>query len=104
MNGTSWTALDTGMNSYVWALAVYNGNLIAGGYFTNAGGAGANYIAQWDGTNWTGLGTGMNERVRALTVYNTNLIAGGGFTTAGGASAITSDNGTGRVGRLSVRE
>ena len=36
------------MNSVVWSLTVYNGELIAGGYFTTAGGVAANYIARWD--------------------------------------------------------
>src|SRR6266851_8127610 len=33
-NGSSWTALDSGMNSYVSALAVSGSDLYAGGYFT----------------------------------------------------------------------
>src|SRR5688572_27565773 len=37
-DGTSWSALGTGMSGTVSALTVYNGNLIAGGAFTTAGG------------------------------------------------------------------
>ena len=33
-----WSPLGSGMNGTVYALTVYNGNLIAGGYFTTAGG------------------------------------------------------------------
>ena len=47
--------------NHVYALTVYNGNLIAGGYFTTAGGTSANYIASWDGTAWSPLGSGMNS-------------------------------------------
>jgi hypothetical protein len=76
------------MNSEVDALTVYNGELIAGGYFTTAGGVSANNIARWNGTTWQPLGTGMggdsHPRVSALMVYNDELIAGGYFTTAGG--------------------
>src|SRR5437762_2791504 len=68
-NGTSWSALGTGINGQVNALTV-NGNLIAGGYFTTAGGTTANHIAQWNGTSWSALGTGINNAVNALTVYN----------------------------------
>jgi hypothetical protein len=69
---------------------VYNGELIAGGEFTTAGGVTANRIARWNGTTWQALGTGMSggyyPYVLALAVYNGELIAGGGFTitTAGG--------------------
>ncbi|MGP8217568.1 MAG: hypothetical protein ACLQQ4_18515 [Bacteroidia bacterium] len=55
----SWSALGSGMNGYVNALTVYNGNLIAGGSFTTAGGNAANNIAEWNGTSWSALGSGM---------------------------------------------
>ncbi len=65
-----------------------NGNLYAGGSFTNAGGANANYVAEWNGVTWMPLGSGMNDQVRALTFDPSgNLYAGGFFTTAGGLSA-----------------
>jgi hypothetical protein len=65
------------MNATVFALTVYNGELIAGGGFTYAGGVTCNYIARWNGSQWQPLGTGMNNWVYALTVYNGELIAGG---------------------------
>ena len=65
------------------ALTVYNGELIAGGWFTTAGGVSAKYIACWDGTSWQPLGSGMNGGLGALVVYNDELIVGGSFTTAG---------------------
>ena len=80
--GSGWFALGTGMNGGVYALAVYNGQLIAGGYFTTAGGVSANCIAAWDGSSWTPLGAGMNEGVFALAVYDGQLTAGGYFTGA----------------------
>src|SRR5262249_58666076 len=43
-NGTAWSAVGTGMNSFVLALAVYNNELYAAGFFTMAGGNPANYI------------------------------------------------------------
>ena len=78
------------MNDYVSALTVYPpqaGELIAGGWFTIAGGNPAACIARWDGATWQPLGSGMNGPVYALTVYPPQageLIAGGEFTTAGG--------------------
>ena len=85
-----WSALGTGVNNIVRALAVLpNGNLVAGGYFTTAGGAPANYIAQWNGTSWSAM-PGLNGSysgpdaeipcVAALTIApDGTLIAGGTF-------------------------
>jgi hypothetical protein len=84
-NGSSWQPLGTGMNSTVYALTVYDGELIAGGQFTNAGGVSANRIARWNGSTWQPLGTGIEDGpVNALAVYNGELIAGGEFSYAGG--------------------
>ena len=82
-----WSALGSGMNDFVYSLTIYNGDLIAGGYFTNAGGVAAYYVARWDGSAWDSLGSGMNGFVFSLTVYNGEVIAGGEFTTAGGVAA-----------------
>lgn len=101
-DGASWSALGSGMNDPVWALASFDDDddgphtatLYAGGYFTVAGGAGANRIAEWNGTSWSGLAGGMNDGVRALLVFDDDgdspdsnpsaLFVGGEFTTAGG--------------------
>src|SRR5256885_11868144 len=58
-NGSSWSALGSGMNSNVYALAASGSDLYAGGYFTTAGGSTANYIARWNGSSWSALGSGM---------------------------------------------
>ena len=94
-NGSSWSALGSGVDDWVEALAVSSNQLFAGGYFTNAGGASANYIALWDGASWSALGSGISGRgtegrgpgVFALAVLGNNLIVGGEFTNAGGTSA-----------------
>ncbi|MDM8006914.1 MAG: hypothetical protein QUV05_12315, partial [Phycisphaerae bacterium] len=96
-DGSSWSPLGSGMSAdgtvyvCVYALTVYDGKLIAGGYFTTAGGVPANCIASWDGSSWSSLGSGMSSDgyvyVWALTVYDGKLIAGGFFTTAGGVAA-----------------
>ncbi len=98
-DGTSWSALGTGMNNTVSTLTVFDdgsGNgpaLYAGGSFTTAGGVTVNRIAKWDGTSWSPLGDGMNSLVEALTVFDDgsgsgpSLYAGGGFSSAGGVTA-----------------
>ena len=86
-NGSSWTALDSGVNGNVAALAVLGSDLYVGGAFTIAGGLPANAIARWNGTNWAELTAGVNGDVRALTVSGSALYVGGGFSTAGGVAA-----------------
>ncbi len=89
-NGSSWSALGSGMNPHgpVRALAVLpNGDLVAGGAFSTAGGVPVNYVARWNGLEWSPLGSGMNAGgyVNALAVLpNGDLVAGGQFGTAGG--------------------
>ena len=87
-----WSALGSGMSSYVNALAVSGTNLYVGGSFIRATNGtstavSAPAIAKWDGSTWWGLGTGMDGTVNALAVSGTNLYAGGLFTLAGGNSA-----------------
>src|ERR1017187_3785961 len=61
-NGSSWSALGSGISGgVVFALAVSGSTLYAGGSFTTAGSdTNANYIAQWNGSSWSALGSGMN--------------------------------------------
>ncbi|MDM8540808.1 choice-of-anchor D domain-containing protein [Desulfococcaceae bacterium HSG9] len=73
------------MNGWVYALAFdSDGNLYAGGRFTNAGGvADADYIAKLDGSDWSAVGKGMDNSVTALAFDSAgNLYANG----AGGGS------------------
>ena len=88
-DGSAWSALGSGMNSHVYALAVDgSGSVYAGGTFTSAGtcdsAAGCNYVAKWDGSTWSALGSGMNDGVYALAVDGSGSVyAGGYFTSAG---------------------
>jgi hypothetical protein len=96
-NGTSWSALGTGTNGQIRALAVYTDpiagpGLYAAGTFTTAGGMSVNNIARWNGATWSSVafppgvpGAGFNDRVSTLAVFNNELYAGGFFTTANGA-------------------
>jgi hypothetical protein len=105
-NGSSWSALGSGVNNSVWALAAFDEDgdgpgrpvLIAGGSFKLAGGVTVNNVARWDGSSWSALGAGMggpSSDVFALGVADLDgdgpgapvLHAGGYFTQAGGAGA-----------------
>ena len=86
-NGSNWSALDSGMNLGVLALAVSGADLYAGGEFTVAGGTPASFISKWNQSNWLALGSGMNAAVQALATSDNNLYVGGHFTTAGNALA-----------------
>lgn len=101
-DGVNWVPVGGGMRiagcpgycgTSVDALTVYNGELVAGGYFTQAGSASsANYIARWNGAQWNRLG-GLNDEVTSLAVFNGQLIAGGRFSYANGVNHVAVWNG-----------
>ncbi|MBH8557792.1 T9SS type A sorting domain-containing protein [Hymenobacter negativus] len=93
-NGTAWSSLvmggangvnsGSGINTLVVAS---NGDVYAGGYFTQASGGVANNVARWDGTAWSSLGTGLNGSVNKLAFGSAGkLYVGGTFSTTGDGS------------------
>ncbi len=94
-NGQTWAPLGEGLGGIlsgaatpeVKALAVYNGELYAGGSIGLAGGREVNRIARWNGVEWRSVGAGMDHDVNGLTVFNGELVAGGDFLFAGGQGA-----------------
>ena len=99
-DGTSWSALSSGIDGPVYSLAINNasGILYAGGAFLSAGGVPCDNIASWDGTNWSPMGTGINGAVYTLAIdpASAALYAGGQFIAAGGVPCdnVASWNGT----------
>lgn len=89
VSGTPWDTLGQGFDGYCYALAVApNGDVYAGGYFTEAGGISANYVAKWDGTAWSSLGVGLDGQCEAIAIApNGDVYVGGNFTQAGGQPA-----------------
>jgi hypothetical protein len=99
-NGHEWVALGPGLtlddnSSFIYpgvaALAVYNGQLHAGGSFTRSADAVVPHLAVWDGTAWKAVGGGVlpeqyasSTVVNALTVSGDRLFVGGSFVSAGG--------------------
>ncbi len=93
-NGSVWMPLGTGVaassNPGILAItALPNGDVIAGGVFTSAGGnANARNIARWNGSAWLPMGTGVNSAVRSLVAMPNGIVfAGGSFRNAGGVPA-----------------
>jgi stage V sporulation protein SpoVS len=91
-NGSQWSAIGSNgagngvFNQVVYALAVDgSGNLYAGGAFTNANSATADYVAKWNGVSWNALGGflgngSVNNIVSAIAVSGSNVYIGGAFT------------------------
>jgi len=98
MDGSSWSALGSGANNTVHALAASGTDLYAGGWFTAIGGINANYVARWDGLRWWGLGEGVGGVVHAIAFGGTNVYVAGQFSTAGGSTRTISPVGTGVSG------
>lgn len=86
-DGDVWSPVGDGMSGGYWpvvnALEIYEGKLIAGGQFLEAGGVPAPHIASWDGTAWAGLGSGTDNWIFALAPFDDGVAAGGTFTAAG---------------------
>ncbi|MFC0532447.1 hypothetical protein [Phytohabitans kaempferiae] len=94
-DGGQWSVLGGDpqgrMNGSPRDLIVHNGNLIAGGEFTQAAGITVNRVAQWNGSAWSALsgpsGTGASGTVHALASHAGFLFVGGAFGQAGGVTA-----------------
>jgi len=65
-------------NEAVNAMMWNGSNLYVGGFFTEIGGSGCNYVARYDGMNWNALGGGPSNAIFAFALDgNGNLYAGG---------------------------
>lgn len=83
-DGVAWQSVGGGLiNQYSNALAVYNGDLIAAGYFDSAGGvAGTAKLARWDGTQWHSMNAQSESFLNSmwdLQVWNGDLYIAGNY-------------------------
>jgi hypothetical protein len=87
-DGSGWHGLGGGIGSgpgtfIVSALAVHDGDLVAGGQFSEADGQPVRNVARWDGSAWHPMGSELAS-VYALAVHDGDLIAGGTLTDGDG--------------------
>ncbi|MBI5022441.1 MAG: choice-of-anchor D domain-containing protein [Ignavibacteriales bacterium] len=103
-NGTSWSALGSGISKVggyeqVYSLAVIGSDLYVAGNFDHAGGIAVNGFAKWTGTTWSAVGSPSGPTdgyISVLAAAGNTLYVGGWFTSIGGVSAnqIAKWNGT----------
>jgi hypothetical protein len=83
----AWSALGTGVNGEVKAIAISGNDVYVGGMFDSAGTCtvGCNNIAKWNMTtqSWSALGTGVDGEVCAIAVHDNLVYVGGSFGHAG---------------------
>jgi hypothetical protein len=72
-----WSGLGSGCDNFVYALTSTGPDLFAGGWFLNANGKPANYMAKWSGYAWSPIGGGNVDGVVAETYYQGRLVLGG---------------------------
>jgi hypothetical protein len=103
-----WSGLGTGIGipsgaAVVFATTIYNGQLHAAGFFSEADGLPSKNISKWDGSSWSPVGSGVAYHdpnygsIRHMETYNGELYVTGYFDTAGGLPIrnIARWNGTG---------
>ena len=89
-DGSSYTALGSGMNGVVHSMYVKaDGTLLVGGAFTTAGGTTVRGIASWNGSAWSALGPpSSGGTVKAIAVGKDGKVyVGGSFDDWDGTAA-----------------
>ncbi len=89
-DGLNWSTVGIGANKAVYTTILFNGDLIAAGYFDTIGGIPSQGLARWDGTNWYDLVntvTTINPYYLSLFVNGSDLFVGGNFDTINGMPA-----------------
>lgn len=87
-DGSAWQALGEGVDFFVQSIAVFDGQLVVGGW--PFAGDGVNAVSRWDGSEWHTIAhdlEGVHARVHALYVFDGELIAGGYFSSINGVAA-----------------
>jgi hypothetical protein len=88
-NGSRWDRMGGGVwldpvGARVYALAVFNNELIVAGLLARAGGQSMRNITRWNGSSWSRMANGLDGAIYALHVHNNELYAAGSFATSDG--------------------
>lgn len=111
LDGTSWTALGTGVREKsritngmplgVYAIAsLGNGGILAGGFFTNASDAVAPNLAEWDGSQWSSYVNADSPYLGADGTVSTFAADANGDLYAGGWFGQIGTNGSAGISRF----
>lgn len=94
-NGTTWSSLGSGVSggasASVLDLEVLpNGDVLAGGSFSSAGGQAVRNLARWNGVGWSPIGLGVDSTVWSLArLPGDDVLVGGDFWSADGSVAVS---------------
>lgn len=93
-NGATWSSLGGGLSggasASVFDLHILpNGDVLAGGSFSSAGGQAARNLARWRGGSWSPIGLGVDGTVWSLArLPGDDVLVGGDFSSAGSSVAV----------------
>lgn len=87
-NGENWEEPEAPINADVYCILEHDGELIAGGDFTDIAGQAINYFARFDGTSWSQIGSGLDDYPTCLINYMDQLFVLGAFETNGNGNAL----------------
>jgi trimeric autotransporter adhesin len=83
-DGTSFTEVGGGVNSYVYRMKVYNNELYITGGFSQVGGLNIPLVAKWDGSQWSSVISNFNcVCIRDFEFVGNDMYIIGGFDTIG---------------------
>ena len=86
--GSIWRGYGTGVSgpgtALVRTIAIYEGEVYIGGFFTHADGNPVNYIARWRNGTWESLGSGADYTVKNMMRIGEELYITGEFRNVGG--------------------
>lgn len=98
-NGSTWETLTTGLEGVIRSIAVYNGDVYAGGFGLRPAGstAGLRHLLKWDGEKWIPVGAEANAAdldIYMLEIHDGSLYAGGVFRTGDGSGYVVRFDGS----------
>jgi hypothetical protein len=106
-DGSTWSALGSGLNHWTFSMCVFDDGsgpaLYASGDFTTAGGVPASRIARWDGTSWSAMGGGLDEHGWSMDVFDDGSGPGPALY-VGGVFGRAIDTGDSNLARWSQKD